>query len=173
MHIFVPFRGRTERVCFTWSDITGRNISHEMQTCLPPSGVVLTVFSTVWLLIWTITLVVNLTLYAKIMVSVRKDSSIYKEGNSTLVAMRIRRRQQVAVMLVVNGAICFTRCTITNLLVTMSLAKSINAYVSTYQFYLFFVNAIAAQVNSSINPLVYGATNKEYRRAFREYLFGG
>ena len=94
------------------------------------------------------------------------------QGNSTLIAMRIRRRRQVAVMLVINGVMFFICCTIINILVVISFATSIAGLLLRNEFYVLLVSNITSLLNSSINPVVYGATNNEYRRAFREYLCG-
>ena len=110
---------------------------------------------------------------------IRRFARTDKDGNNTLITMIIRRRRQVAVMLVVNGVMLlvngvmfFTSSSISNILAAITVASSFTEEVLTYQPQWLILNFITTEINSCINPIVYGVTNREYRRAFREYLFG-
>ena len=169
--MFIPFHGIHQSICLTWWDHEGKYISHEIQACSSTTGNGFKVFNFSWIWVWILLFIANFIMYWKIIVCVRKDSSIYKEGNSTLIAMRIRRRRQVAVMLVINGVMFFICCAITNIHLIANFVTTFEDF-SAFPSRIYFesLHTVAALANSSINPLVYGLTNKEYRRAFREYL---
>ena len=101
--------------CLTWSDSTNTYFSYETKSCQPPTGIAYYVHRITIIVSWLVVLLVNFTMYAKIMKSVQSDSSLYNKWNSTLIAMRIRRRRQVAVMLVFNGVMFFICCTMINI----------------------------------------------------------
>ena len=66
----------------------------------------------------------------------------------------------------------FVDCILTNVFVIIDVVVS-SVYVSnTHEFnaYIDGIYVIIYMINSTVNPLVYGLSNKEYRRAFLEYL---
>ena len=80
----------------------------------------------------------------------------------------VSTRNQVALMLVVNGTVFFFCCSMAGFSIILTIMTTSGndmlrgQSVIIYEIIFFVISLI----NSSINPIIYNVTNKTYRKAF-------
>ncbi|XP_072039820.1 neuropeptides capa receptor-like [Amphiura filiformis] len=124
-----------------------------------------------------ITLILNTIMYVLIIKKVRQQTQI-TPGNTTNNSRDLRRtkiRNQVTIMLVINGVVffvCLAPFQITSF--TSIITRPIGKYLLTDAQYemLLHVARIMTYINSAVNPYVYTISNARYRQAFKDAFLG-
>ena len=122
-----------------------------------------TILFIIWLAVWLLEFIANFAMYFRILRHLHRRSNPETVANNQ---NALETRNQVAFMLVVNGAVFFFCCCVAlvNVIVILIAALSTLKSQAISTFHLFF--SIIFLINSSINPIIYNVTNKDYRRAF-------
>ena len=113
----------------------------------------------------------NITMYTLIIYKLGKTEFPTGDESSTVESRRAQQtRNAVARMLIINGVlffICLTPFSIANL---ESICKlfDISIFSQVFVNHLGWIGRVLFLVNSTLNPLVYSASNRRYRMAFRQ-----
>ena len=157
-----------DNICVIWPDDGDYTVHlHSFKICKISfdEEVILSIIYILWLMIWLFEFIANVTMYFQILRHLHHRATpkgIANEQNA------ISTRNQVALMLVVNGVVFFLCCSMIFVNISFTLMATLgkgtvqNQAVFTYHLISNFIFLI----NSSINPIIYNVTNKSYRRAF-------
>ena len=126
---------------------------------------ILSIFFIISLVVWLFDFIANFAMYFTILRHLHRRSS---PETVTSNQNALQTRNQVALMLVVNGAVFFLCCCMTLvylfLTLMMTLGRNLLKGQANIRYYLF--STFIFLINSSVNPIIYNVTNKDYRRAF-------
>ena len=139
----------------------------EIGNLVPPPTYSVTIAGGIWL-----GLAITLILYTCIFVAARKQARLIYSQEASVVTSAVenenkRRERRITVMMgVVLGAliICWAPFTL------MNIVKKRLGEVPRFIEILFQMTIVLLNVNSVLNPLIYGWKNKEFYRAFRKLL---
>ena len=114
---------------------------------------------------WT-ALIGNCTMYIAIVRKLSRDTDSNKSA---------RERNHVAKMLIINAGIFFICLLPMQILTLCTLVHIFNNFdyyqlIRTPNLFL-WIAILTSLMNSAVNPLIYGATNPNYRKAFRKAFF--
>ena len=155
-------------ICVIWPDDSGyATFPNEYKICKVnyDGELILSIIYTLLLVLWLLEFIANVTMYFQILRHLHHRATpkgVANEQNA------IATRNQVALMLVVNGVVFFLCCSMIFVNISFTLMATLgkgtvqNQAVFTYHLISNFIYLI----NSSINPIIYNVTNKSYRRAF-------
>ena len=168
--IFYYNRLATE--CVKWpSDIKYNNYPTKVVRCSYRSEQIGSAIICSIVMCWSLVTLCNAFMYFNIMKTVRE-----RECNALGRSARSEATQsrQVATMLVANGSVFFICCIlqVTNLI--LHILRSFDVLMWNDSFRVVNVHCVdlAFSVNCSINPIVYGLTNKRYRDTFLNVMKG-
>ena len=115
-----------------------------------------------------VALIINLGLYVKIIHRLSSRVSTVSSEPNAQNARRQKVRNQVALMLVINGVaffVCLAPFEVVSFILTFAGTGTLTEdQINT----ALWVGRIFAYINSVINPLIYNLTNPRYRQAFYE-----
>ena len=161
---FLYFKG-LENICVIWPDdsdyATCRN-SYKICKVNLDGEVILSIFYTLWLVLWLLEFIVNVAMYVQILRHLHyRANGIANDQNA------ISTRNQVALMLVANGVVFYLCCCLALVYIIFGLMDTLEKKIKVQVRFMFqLISIFAFLLNSSINPIIYNVTNKEYRKAF-------
>ena len=115
--------------------------------------------------LWTLLTAFNTVMYFSIMKLLRERERC---NNTGIVTSDVSQSRQVAVMLVANGTVFFACCAAITANMLLHVLHSNNLLKWSYFSIILYDQCVDLifSVNCSINPVVYGLTNKRYRDTF-------
>ncbi|XP_071487073.1 somatostatin receptor type 5-like [Diadema antillarum] len=160
--LFVP--GCTSRyiLCITWPDV--ERFSNFPSHVL--SSYVSTYFLGFKVVPYAVTLVLNLTLYVKIVSGVRASGARLRVHSDT----RDKDKAQVIRLVIVNGVAFFLLLAPFEINATVLVIKTLlgdYSYATFHKVVSFFALTLT-YINSVVNPLIFAFISKSYRVAFKE-----
>ena len=117
-----------------------------------------------WLVLWLFEFLANVAMYFQILRHLHHratPSSIANDQNA------VSTRNQVALMLVVNGVVFYFCCCMAFVFIFFELMDTLGKDIPKVKAGSMFqwISMFTLLLNSSINPIIYNVTNKTYRRA--------
>ena len=169
--LVIPGLTGTREVCVIWPDDERYdNFPMLVQYCVPTNAKVQILSETTLTLPFFIILPINLFMYANIILTLSRRSGAFADERMT--AGVTRARNQVARLLIVNGTV-FLLCqapyrAISIHYITKAATGGEEILSPTVYGITLIVSRLLFLINSSVNPLVYLATNSFYRQSFRD-----
>ncbi|XP_072037859.1 thyrotropin-releasing hormone receptor-like [Amphiura filiformis] len=118
---------------------------------------------------FVVALIVNTVMYALIVLQLSK--SPFSDQNSPASENRANQaRNAVARMLIINGIVFFICLFPYSIINVIRIGEAFHVFVvnASWRYTLAWVARIFFLINSTLNPLVYNATNARYRLAFKQ-----
>lgn len=170
----IPFFVCFDHLCLEYPDLPEYSDSYNIiGVCHGNSPTLQAVFNGLRTLPFFIAMILNFIMYVKIIrvfhmrVGVTQEQSTY----SSALAQRIKTRNQVARMLIVNGILFFFLLSPYQFMrISIMISDLTGVYLLDSQQFLAaqWVFRILTYINSMINPLVYNIVNERYRQASAE-----
>ena len=164
--LLVVFLLKDVTYCIIWpSSIFDASYPNQLTTTIESDRWAFQLLLSIWFVFCLCLLVLNIIIYIKIYLAVRKR----KQTNIGQNVSPDEQLHQLAIMLIVNGTVFF-------LFLTLQMVIGLHALLTDYfdvryPGMLIILNAIdkvSFGLNASINPVIYLITNKRYRHAFRQ-----
>ncbi|XP_041483167.1 cholecystokinin receptor type A-like [Lytechinus variegatus] len=173
--ILIPAWANWTRSCLNWPDIEKYNSLPKIFATCRPLSVTYAYFSNGMQTIpFFVVLVLNLLMYVFIIRAVNTRVVARENHLASSVARRVRIRDQVVRMLVVNGIIFFICLaplqifSFASMIIGILEAVTDSSFVINHEEQILWTCRIFSYINSAINPFVYAFTNPRYRQAFME-----
>ena len=96
-----------------------------------------------------------------------------ENNRETHLKKSIRERNHVAKMLIINACVFFTflmPMQIYDMVYIIDIASNLDLLL-LLSSYFGWIAAVTSVINSAVNPMIYGATNPNFRKAFRKTFF--
>ncbi|XP_033628515.1 kappa-type opioid receptor-like [Asterias rubens] len=167
-----PERACLNKLCLQWPESEDhQGYPHTRASCDPVTPWVESVTQPLLNVPWLIAMVANIFMYVRIVQMLhRRKSSHNGKFDHHQTAMKLRN--QVAKMLIVNGAVFFV-CQTPNTLLSLTrwtclIAQIPNPLDAALGNTKLWIALIPQRINTIVNPLIYGAINSQYQTAFRQ-----
>ena len=157
-----------DNICVIWPDdsdyATYRN-SYKICKISFDGEVILSVIYTLWLVLWLLEFIANIAMYFQILRHLHHRATPNGIANDQ---KAISTRNQVALMLIANGVVFYLCCCLALVYIIFGLIDTLEKDKKNVQVRFTFqlISIFAFLLNSSINPIIYNVTNKDYRKAF-------
>ena len=149
-----------DKVCLIWpTDAAATDLATEFFLICPVSDMANLSITTTGALQFIVACTGNCTLYIFIIRTLGN-----RDRSTTRRKAKCKERNQVAKMLSINAGVFFLCLLPMQVLSLLELLTTTSRIVNDL---LFWIAILAASLNSAINPLIYNASNPEYRKAFR------
>ena len=157
-----------DNICVIWpddDDYASYPITFKVCQNNYDGEVILSIVYSLRLVLWLFGFLANVAMYFQILRHLHHRATpngIAKDQNA------ISTRNQVALMLVVNGVVFFFCCSMAFVSIIFALMATLgkDTVKSQATFAYQSISNFTFLINSSINPIIYNVTNKNYRRAF-------
>ena len=168
----VPQLAYLKTSCIVWPDVDGDThlmLPRKISSCAAFPRFPVVISQVIDLILYCVTLVINLIVYTRIITTVKRRTSFdfgTKQGQHN-------KLNQVARLLITNGVVfflCFTPWQFTNFDRIVTNLTGSHLFVDSNHRYVRMVSILMSYVNSSINPFVYLACSSTYRNAYRKAI---
>ena len=157
-----------ENICVIWPDDSDyANNPNTYKICIInfDNEDILSIIYILYLMLWLIEFLANVTMYFQILRHLHHRATPNGIANDQ---HAVSTRNQVALMLVVNGVVFFLCCSMAFVSIFFGFMDNLDKDTPKGRESFMFqqVSIFIFLLNSSINPMIYNVTNTKYRKAF-------
>ncbi|KAJ8028777.1 Thyrotropin-releasing hormone receptor [Holothuria leucospilota] len=172
----LPYFFRFYYMCVEFPDLPEYADAYNViAVCFGVSPIVMDILNGVRTIPFFVALIWNFVMYWKILkvFNMRVAAQPQSQQNTAASSQRVKTRNQVARMLIVNGIFFFFLLSPYQFLrIVVMITETIGRYLLDTRQYgiVVWVFRVMIYINSIINPIIYNLTNKKYRQAFAQAL---